>query len=185
MGRRFTATLLLATAIALAVAGSAQALKISRLIAPPSVCKHQRDGTAPDVVQEQAMRCMTNFARRHAGLGRLGDLQRLDRSAGHKSRDIVRCHSFSHFACGRDFTYWMRRVGYIPSSCWRAGENIAWGSGGLGTVRSIFRAWMHSTGHRENILASDYSHFGVGLDVGPLDGYRRAHVWVQHFGKHC
>lgn len=176
---------LLAAIALVAVVGPTQALKIRRLMAPPSVCKHQRSRTDSAAIQEQAMRCMTNFARRHAGRHRLGDVSRLDRSAGHKSRDIVRCDSFSHYACGRDFTFWMRRVGYIPTSCWRAGENIAWGSGGRGTVRSIFRTWMHSPGHRENILARGYGHLGVGLDVGSLSRHRRAHVWVQHFGEHC
>ena len=184
MARRLTLTSLLVLAIVAAVAGSAQALKVSRLMAPASVCRHQ-GRAGPDAVQEQAMRCMTNFARRHAGRGPLGEVRTLDRSAGHKSRDILRCDSFSHYACGRDFTFWMRRVGYIPTSCWRAGENIAWGTGDYGTVRSIFRAWMHSPEHRENILASDYGQFGVGLDVGPLGPHRRAHVWVQHFGSHC
>jgi uncharacterized protein YkwD len=182
---RLTIIALLTAANVVAVAGSAQALTISALIAPPSVCKHQRDRTDPAPVQEQAMRCMTNFARRHAGRARLGEDTKLDRSAGHKSRDIVRCNSFSHYACGRDFTFWMRRVGYLPTNCWRAGENIAWGSGSYGSVRSIFGAWMHSPEHRDNILARDYGQFGVGLDSGRFDGYSGAAVWVQHFGEHC
>ena len=130
------------------------------------------------------MRCMTNFARRHAGLAGLGDAGGSTARPRHKSGDILRCDSFSHYACGRDFTYWMQRVGYIPARCWRAGENIAWGTGALGTVRSIFRAWLHSPGHRENILGP-YRQIGIGLRVGGLDGYGGAHVWTQHFGTHC
>src|SRR3954469_25229462 len=138
---------------ALFAAGPAQAMKIHRLLAKPSACAHQNDAGAPVSVQEQAMRCMTNYARRHANRAKLVDDSELDRSAGMKSRDIVRCDSFSHFACGRDFTYWMLHFGYLTSGCWRAGENIAWGSGSYGTVRSVFSAWMHSPGHRENILS--------------------------------
>lgn len=130
------------------------------------------------------MRCMTNFARRRSHLRRLGDTSSLDASATRKSDDIVRCDSFSHFACGRDFTYWMQRTGFLPANCWRAGENIAWGSGSYASVRAIFTAWIHSPGHRENILGTEYGNFGVGLDVGRL-GSQDAHVWTQHFGDHC
>jgi uncharacterized protein YkwD len=49
----------------------------------------------------------------------------------------------------------------------------------------VFNAWMHSAGHRDNILSRSYDQFGVGLDIGGLDGSRNAHVWVQHFGDHC
>ncbi len=131
------------------------------------------------------MRCMTNFARQRLGIPKLDANRRLGRSAHHKALDIVRCDSFSHSACGRGFTYWMRREGYLSGGCWRAGENIAWGTGSLGTVRSIFEAWMHSPGHRENILDPSYDSLGVGLVVGPLDGYSPADVWVQHFGERC
>ena len=170
---------------ALFAAGPAQALKISRLLAKPAACAHQNDANAPAAVQEQAMRCMTNYARRHAHRAKLVDSEELDLSAEMKSRDIVRCDSFSHFACGRDFTFWMQHVGYLTASCWRAGENIAWGSGSYGTVRSVFNAWMHSAGHRDNILSRSFDQFGVGLDIGGLDGYSNAHVWVQHFGDQC
>jgi uncharacterized protein YkwD len=178
----------LAVAISLAAifagAGSAKAMKLSNLVAPPSVCRHQFDESAPAGVQERAMRCMTNFARRHAHRHGLRNTRPLDRSAGHKARDIIRCNSFSHYACGRDFTYWMQREGYLPARCWRAGENLAWGSGRFGSVRSIFKAWVHSPEHLANILGQ-FNALGVGLDIGHLDGFRRAHVWVQHFGAHC
>jgi uncharacterized protein YkwD len=179
-------TISLSIAVCMLVgATSAHAFKVSRLMAPPSVCAHQFDASAPVGVQEQAMRCLTNYARQRDRRHRFGDVAKLDRSAGDKSRDILRCDSFSHFACGRAFTYWMQRVGYIPARCWRAGENIAWGVGSYGSVRSIFRAWMHSSDHRENILSHGFDHFGVGLDVGGLDGRRHVHVWTQEFGSHC
>jgi uncharacterized protein YkwD len=170
--------------VAVALAPAASALDLERLIAPTSVCADQTDPGEPAAVQEQAMRCMTDFARGQASLGSLADLDELDRSAGAKSDDILRCDSFSHEACGRAFTYWMERVGYIPARCWRAGENIAWGTGSLGSVRSIFRTWIHSPEHRENILGP-YGQIGVGLEVGRLVGRNDVHVWTQHFGSHC
>lgn len=127
------------------------------------------------------MWCMTNFARGQAGMRGLGNAYVLDRSAYDKSGDILRCDSFSHYACGREFTYWMDRTGYTAARSWRAGENLAWGTGSLGTVRSVFRAWLQSPGHRENILGS-FREVGIGLRVGSLAGRSQAHVWTQHFG---
>lgn len=184
MSRRILTILPLALVLGLMWSASAQALNLNRLIAPTSACSGQTNANDPVADQEQTMRCMTNYARSRAGLGRLDDTASLDTSATRKSGDIVRCKSFSHYACGRDFTYWMERTGYLPASCWRAGENIAWGSGSYGTVRSIFSAWIHSPGHRVNILSRSYGNFGIGLDVGRLEGHN-AHVWTQHFGLHC
>jgi uncharacterized protein YkwD len=149
-----------------------------------SGCRAADDLDASPAVQKRAMLCLTNQARHQRGHGRLGDLGKLDRSASHKSRDIIRCDNFSHEACGRDFTFWMQRVGYIPAPCWRAGENIAWGTGSYGTVRSIFTAWMHSPEHHENILGR-YSQIGIALRVGGLEGHGAAHVWTQQFGLRC
>jgi uncharacterized protein YkwD len=165
-------------------AGSAQARRLSTLVAPTSVCANQTDLGDSPAVQEQAMRCMTNFARKHSGLGDLGNATPLDHSAGRKSGDIIRCDSFSHYACGRQFTYWMKRSGYLSARCWRAGENIAWGTGDSGDVRSIFTAWLHSPEHRANLLGR-YSQVGIALSVGNLEGHRSAHVWTQDFGSHC
>lgn len=184
MIRRALISAPLATVAAMALADGAQA-KLSRLVAPAAACAHQGEADAPIRAQERTMRCLTNYARRRAHRSRLTSSATLDRSAKMKSRDIVRCDSFSHSACGREFTYWMLRVGYISSGCWRVGENIAWGSGSYGTPRSIFLAWMHSPAHRANILRPSFDRLGIGLRVGTLASYSRAHVWTQHFGEHC
>ena len=184
MGRLLATATTLAAVASLAMAAGAEAMPLAQLVAPPSACPGQGSLDAPAAAQEESMLCMIDFARHRDGRGKLGDDGELDTSSQHKSGDILRCDSFSHEACGRDFTFWMRRTGYLPASCWRAGENIAWGSGSYGTVRSIFVAWIHSPGHRENILGS-YSQTGIGLRVGHLDGYRSAHVWTEHFGTHC
>jgi uncharacterized protein YkwD len=130
------------------------------------------------------MFCMTDFARAQAGLGGLLDAEELDRSAQGKAEDVLRCDSFSHFACGREFTYWIRESGYIGDQCWHAGENLAWGTGEYGSVRAIFRAWMGSPTHRKNILG-DYSEAGISLVTGELEGRAGAHVWAAHFGSRC
>lgn len=185
MTRLRTSALALAAALslALAAASAAPAANLDRLLAPASACPHQTSlGDAP-AAQERAMLCMTNFARTHSGLAPLRSARPLARAADGKSGDILRCGEFSHEACGREFTYWMRRVGYLRGGCWAAAENIAWGTGSVGTVRAIFRAWLHSDGHRENILGR-YADIGIGLRVGRLEGNSGAHVWTQEFGTH-
>jgi uncharacterized protein YkwD len=168
---------------ALALDGNAVALRV--LKAPDSTCAGQEDPNAPIAIQEAAMACLINYARQQAGLPRLNGLRKLDAAASNKAADILRCNEFSHEACGRDFLYWFRRSGYLNSRCWKAGENLAWGTGNLGTPRSVMKAWLRSPLHRANLLGSDYNQFGISLRVGGLSGSADAHVWVNHFGRHC
>jgi len=204
MARRLALTLAIVSLLALDQAPGASALGIANhravaranpaassgsggggaLIAPVTACPGGDDLEAPAEAQQQTMRCMTGFARAHAGLNVLADSGQLDLSAQRKSADVIQCDSFSHEACGREFTYWMRQSGYMSSSCWHVGENLAWGSGEYGTVRAIFRAWMSSPEHRHNILGA-YDELGVNLTIGELEGRVDTHVWTEHFGSHC
>lgn len=163
----------------LAAAAPGSAAAAPRWIAPLSACPGQADLSAPLATQVRAMRCLVDFARRGRGLSSFASSGLLNRAAAHKSTDILRCGEFSHEACGRPFTYWMEQLGYPACG---AGENIAWGSGRLGTARSIFRTWMRSQGHRENILGA-FEEIGVGMRVGSLEGYSGARVWTQNFGS--
>lgn len=153
-------------------------------IAATGFCPGKDDADAPRAVQLEAMRCLIDFSRRDAGLASLSGSDRLDRAADAKAADILRCDDFSHYACGRDFDYWLGRVGYLRARCWRVGENLAWSSSPRATARQIFRLLIHSPKHRANILGP-FSQIGLGLRVGSLRGHDAAHVWTQHFGSHC
>jgi uncharacterized protein YkwD len=180
--RSAAVAVLLAILVTLSSAPAARAGGDGRLIAPASACPSQANPDSALATQEQAMLCLANFARRGRGLPELASSRPLNRAADHKSKDILRCDSFSHEACGRPFAYWMERFG-SGKACASA-ENIAWGTGRLGSVRSIFSGWMHSSGHRENILGP-YDQIGIGLRVGDLEGNSGAHVWTQDFASHC
>lgn len=171
------------TALALCGAGAASA-SAGGLVAPPSACPGQVSLAAPVPAQERTMLCMANFARAELGLGALEASEPLEQSAREKGRDILRCDSFSHYACGREFAYWIRATGYLSSECWRAGENLAFGNGDLGSVRSIFRAWLRSPEHRENLLG-EYTQTGIDLSTGTLEGFAGTRIWTEHFGTHC
>ena len=128
------------------------------------------------------MLCMTNYARSFNGLGPLSPQRKLQRAAERKSSDILACDQFSHEACGRPFTFWDQRFGYLKG-CWKAGENIAWGTGTFSTVRAIFTAWLESPEHHANILGP-YKEIGISMEVGDLEGNAGAVVWTQDFGSH-
>lgn len=179
MRRVFLATVLSAT-LAMLPAAAATATAPERLLAPLGECPGQTEPRAPIAVQEKAMLCLVNAARDAAGRPALAGLGGLHRAAARKSADILRCDEFSHEACGREFTHWIESL----AGCRSAAENIAWGSGPLGSPRAIFRAWLNSAGHRANILGP-YSRTGLGLRVGSLEGNASAHVWTQTFGAGC
>ena len=184
---RFTARCLAAgllTSIAILAVAASGASATGELVAPTSACPGQTRLASPTPAQERSMFCMANYARKQLGLEPLGTTAQLESSARKKTRDIFRCDSFSHYACDREFSYWIRASGYLSGTCWRIGENLAFGSGRLGSVRSIFRAWMRSADHRENILG-DFTQTGLFLTSGTLEGFSGTRVWAQHFGTHC
>lgn len=151
-------------------------------VAPLESCPGQTDPELAAGEQVGVMLCMTNFARAVDGLGRLTLSRQLGHAAEQKSIDIIGCDDFSHEACGRPFTFWDQRFGYLKG-CWKVAENIAWGTGAYATPRSIFTAWLESPEHHANILGP-YKEIGIGLRVGRLEGNEGAAVWSQDFGSH-
>lgn len=69
---------------------------------------------------------------------------------------------------GRSFADRAREAGYDASP---RGENIA---SGQRTPEQVMDAWMHSDGHRMNILSTGSNEIGVGLAEND---------WVQVFGQ--
>lgn len=139
---------------------------------------------APEANQVSAMLCLVNETRARWGLPVLAESSPLRQSAAEKSGDLIGCNEFSHTACGREFSHWIREAGYMAPECWRVGENLAWGVAKQATVGSIFNAWMHSPTHRANVLG-DFEEVGIDLRVGKMGGLAGVHVWTQHFGSHC
>jgi uncharacterized protein YkwD len=151
-------------------------------VAPETACPNQTTLGSSAEEQASVVLCMTNFARTVNGLAPLKANAQLGRAAAQKSIDIIGCDEFSHYACGRSFYYWAQKFGYLKG-CWKVAENIAWGTGSLGTVRSIVTSWLESTEHHENILGP-YKEIGIGLRVGELESYGDAAVWAETFGSH-
>lgn len=128
---------------------------------------------------EQEVVDLVNQERAKAGLPPLKRNTDLDYAARYHAQDMHDDNYFSHdtfdgsvFVCDT----WQRLSNYYPTTGWR-GENIA---GGYTTPGNVMNGWMNSSGHKANILNSNYREIGVGYYYGP-SGYN--HYWVQDFGS--
>ncbi len=115
---------------------------------------------------------LVNKARTEHGCAPLHRDPRLDRAARLHSQDMAAHAFYAHTAPnGKDPKDRMEAQGYHDASA----ENIdAWPT----TPKGAFDAWMHSPGHRANILACHSKATGIGVALG---GKLRAY-WTQDFG---
>jgi uncharacterized protein YkwD len=118
-----------------------------------------------------AVLCLHNSERAAHGLPPLRESPKLRRAAQGHSDDMVASGYFAHESLsGADMADRILRTGYARNQGWSLGENIAWGTGNLGTAAEIQRAWMESPGHRANILRRQFREIGIGVAVGaPVD----------------
>ena len=144
-----------------------------------------RPDSASQAQLERATVCLLNDARAQHGLGRLRTNDRLSAAAGNHSGDMVRKRYFGHTSrSGKDVVDRLKNSGYIPgATSWAVGENIAWGSGARSTPRSIVSAWMHSAGHRHNILSRRFREIGIGVQFDtPVGSYATGATYTTTFG---
>jgi uncharacterized protein YkwD len=132
--------------------------------------------------------CLVNAKRARRGLAPLAAHGKLERAAGRYARRMVAKRFFDHVSPGGStMTSRIRRTGYLRGAVsWSLGENIAWGTGTLATPRATVRAWMHSPGHRANILHAKFRDAGIGVAAGAPqrlpDGLQGA-TYVNEFGR--
>jgi len=103
---------------------------------------------------------LVNEERAKRGRRPLRLAERCQRQANKRAKEI--CGRFNHKGAFSGLGYYCNM-----------GENIAKGQK---TPRAVVRAWMHSKGHRANILSPRYTDLGVGFHRGR---------WVQTFGGGC
>jgi uncharacterized protein YkwD len=110
----------------------------------------------------QAVLCLINQRRAHAGLGALQENANLDRPAQGHTIAMVKHNFYSHGNAARR----IRHAGYLAgASVWRIGENIAWGLGRLGSPKRVVASWMKSPEHRRILLGS-FRDIGIGMTKG-------------------
>ena len=120
------------------------------------------------VKARHATLCLLNQQRRQHGLRPVRANGELRQAAQTYAAAMVRHDFFSHVSPGGSTLVGrVRQTAYpLHGYTWLLGENLAWGAGPRGTPRSIVRAWMHSPGHRHNILTARFIHIGIGIARG-------------------
>ena len=128
----------------------------------------------------QAVLCLINQRRAHAGLGALQENANLNSSAHGHTVAMVKHNHYSHGnPAGR-----IRRTGYLAgATTWSVGEDLAWGPGRRGTPRRVVASWMRSPEHRR-VLLGGFRDIGIGMSKGapfPHFGHNTA-TYTADFG---
>jgi uncharacterized protein YkwD len=127
--------------------------------------------------------CLLNRERRSHGLRTLRADSKLRRAADGHAGDMVAKHYFDHTSkSGASFVTRIKRTGWTRSRrSWTVGENLGYGSGSYATPRVMVKGWMHSAGHRANILGRQFKMIGVGVADGAPTGGSGA-TYATDFG---
>ncbi|GGO85171.1 hypothetical protein GCM10012280_18340 [Wenjunlia tyrosinilytica] len=129
---------------------------------PPST-----GGVAGQIVQ------LVNKERATAGCRPVTLNSKLARAAQDYTDVMARSGVLSH--TGPDGSTMTSRVEAAGYSWSALGENIAQGQK---DAAAVMDAWMHSSGHRANILNCDFREIGVGVNTASSGPW-----WTQDFGK--
>jgi len=135
----------------------------------------------------QTTLCLVNRERTRRGLPPLSENSLLSAASLEHSRDMVRVGYFEHTATdGRTVGDRLRAIGYARGFSASAGENIAYGVGRKATPAAIVQAWMHSAGHRADILRPAFTEIGIGIALGapevPADEQKDSATYTTDFG---
>jgi uncharacterized protein YkwD len=164
-----TALITLLTALLLAPAtGVAEARKV-RAKAAQECANADLEATKDNLPEiRAAILCLHNKVRAEHDLPALRENKRLRKAAVAHSKDMVRDGFFEHTTPeGVTMVDRILRARYVrEDEGWALGENLAWGTGSLGTPRGAVEAWMDSPGHRANLLRRSYRDVGIGVVIG-------------------
>lgn len=155
-------------------------------VAGAAACASASSDPAPSnlTTMSAAVLCLLNAERANKGLGALKSSTALRKASQGMANAMVKQRFFAHVTPGGKDV-----VDRVPKSYQRKnpsiGENIAWGSGGLASPRAIVNGWMHSPGHRANILRAKFREIGIGIKLGaPGRGLSGGATYVTDFGGH-
>ncbi len=112
---------------------------------------------------------LVNKERRAQGLSELTTTGKLENAAYKRAKEIVTVFDHTRPDGSSCFTV----LGEYGISYLACGENIAYGQR---TPEEVVDAWMHSEGHRRNIMSSNFGKIGIGYYVENGIAY-----WVQLF----
>ena len=119
---------------------------------------------------------LVNQARRSAGLSELWYSARVHEVCEMRTQELTSYYSHTR-PDGRKFSTAFKDVGVSYKLC---GENIAYGRNMFSTPEEVFKAWMDSPSHRENILNPDFECVAFGLSILKV-GNDTYYYWSQEF----
>jgi uncharacterized protein YkwD len=125
----------------------------------------------------EAMLIAVNLQRKAAGQPTLAHDSRLDEAAQKHAEDMLARIYYAHDTPEGKHT--RDRVGAAGYEADTVGENIA---AGHTDVEEVMDAWLHSPGHRRNLLDGRFTHLGIGVAVGSYE-HRYQVLWVQDFAS--
>lgn len=181
--RRMTFSLAIALlAFVWLTTSSAQAAskRADRLLAPQEACSAPADTSM--AAQFAAMVCLVNYARSHDGVPTLRESKTLDLAGTLKLNAEIHCGSFTHTPCGQPFENVFSAAGYSPGAAYSAGENLAYGQDALASPQAIMQAWLASPDHRQNLLSTGWTSFGLALHADTtFTGANGGALWANEF----
>jgi uncharacterized protein YkwD len=158
----------LSLAAALGVAGGEVVAGPAAAAQPDCAGADQVPRSGAILVARSAMLCLLNAERSLRGLPVLAEQRQVTRAAAHHARDMVRSGYFDHTdLAGAGVAQRLQAAGYPAVT---VAEDLAWGTGPLGSPRATFQGWMDSRPHREAILNARFVDVGIGIAPGVPDG---------------
>jgi uncharacterized protein YkwD len=141
---------------------AATAATLVVLAAPASGSADPRGAVSPAAQLQSTLVDQLNVLRVSHGLSRLRVSPALTTAANVHSTSMARKGYFSHnSANGGSFS--QRLAYYYPARSyrsWSVGENLLWGSPGIGAVRAL-KLWLASPPHRANLLNPRWREVGL------------------------
>ncbi len=150
-------------------------------VPPPAPAQSSSDAGTPSrdgALNQKDIFTIVNRERATVGLPPLSYNKRLSAIAEIKAVDMINKQYFAHVAPdGTDIAALAERYGYLYLNL---GENLAMGD--FVSSAEVMDGWMHSPGHRANILNKNYTEVGISAVEGT---YKGKYIWfaVQEFGR--
>ena len=121
---------------------------------------------------------LVNQARKEAGVGELWYSARVHDVCRIRTQELTSYYSHTR-PDGTRFSTAFREAGVAYKLC---GENIAYGRNMFTTPEEVFKAWMDSPSHKENILNPEFDCVAFGLSVLKV-GNDTYYYWSQEFAR--
>jgi uncharacterized protein YkwD len=185
MATKRVSAFLLAAALAVIAAFGASVLEPQEAEAALATVTTCDGGTITLNADEKRVLELHNNARKKHGLKALCVHPILTQAARAHTQEMLDTDYASHNSLnGETVKERLERFGYTSEgySYYLYGENIAWGCGSYGAPESIFNWWMHSSGHRSNILKKSFREVGISVMKGTFKSCNQATVYTVDFG---